>query len=182
MHFFEYFCIKTLKYDLANKFFYSNTKKLPKLKKIILNFGCKTTGIKNLATSLLALELITNQKGILTTTKHSNILLKIRKGNPAGCKVTLRKRHMFNFLARTLIEIFPKVKDFTGVALGKKIKKNIFSYELHETFSFNELEEHYYLFNNLPKLDITIVTNSKVKEELIFILKSLQFPFRQKNR
>jgi large subunit ribosomal protein L5 len=56
-----------------------------------------TTGIKGLATSLLAIELITGQKGILTTTKHSNIFLKIRKGNPAGCKVTLRKENMFSF-------------------------------------------------------------------------------------
>jgi large subunit ribosomal protein L5 len=178
MHFIEYFCLKTLKYDLVNKFFYNNTKELPKLKKIILNFGCKSTEIKHLASSLLALELITHQKGTLTTTKHSNIFLKIRKGNPAGCKITLKKNSMFHFLSRTLMELFPKIKDFNGLTLTRKIKKNIFSYELHDTFSFNELEEHYYLFNNLPKLDVTIVTNSKVKEELIFILKSLQFPFK----
>jgi large subunit ribosomal protein L5 len=178
MHFLEHFSEKTLKYDLTNKFFYNTTKHLPKLEKIILNFGCKTTGIKNLATSLLALELITSQRGSLTTTKHSNILLKIRKGNPAGCKVTLQKSNMFNFLAKTLIEILPKVKDFNGLTLTKKIKKNVFSYELHETFSFHELEEHYYLFNTLPKLDVTFIANSKAKEELIFILKSLQLPFK----
>jgi large subunit ribosomal protein L5 len=179
MHFLEHFCEKNLKYDLANKFFYNSTKQLPKLEKIILNFGCKTTGIKGLATSLLAIELITGQRGILTTTRHSNIFLKIRKGNPAGCKVTLRKENMFLFLAKTLIEILPKVKDFNGLALTRKIKKNVFSYELHETFSFHELEEHYYLFYNLPKLDITIIANSKVKEELLFILKSLQLPFKR---
>jgi large subunit ribosomal protein L5 len=179
MHFLEHFCEKTLRYDLANKFFYHSTKQLPRLEKIILNFGCKTTGIKGLATSLLAIELITGQKGILTVTRHSNILLKIRKGNPAGCKVTLKKRNMFLFLSKTLIEILPKVKDFNGITLTKKIKKNVFSYELHETFSFHELEEHYYLFYNLPKLDITIITSSKVKEELLFILKSLQLPFKK---
>jgi large subunit ribosomal protein L5 len=179
MHFLEHFCGKTLKYDLANKFFYNNTKQLPKLEKIILNFGCKTTGMKNLATSLLAIELITGQRGVLTATKHSNILLKIRKGNPAGCKVTLKRESMFLFLAKILIEILPKVSYFSGIALTKKIKKNVFSYELHETFSFHELEEHYYLFNNLPKIDIKIIANYKIKEELLFILKSLQLPFKK---
>jgi ribosomal protein L5 len=74
---------------------------------------------------------------------------------------------MFSFLAKTLIEILPKIKDFNGLPTKKK-KKNVFSYELHETFSFHELEEHYYLFSNLPKLDITIIANSEVKEELLF--------------
>ena len=170
-----------MRHDLINKFLYNHTKELPKLKKIILNFGSKTTGMKNLAANLLALELITNQKGILTTTKHSNIILKIRKGNPTGCKVTLRGSNMFHFLSKTLIEIFPKVKDFKGLTLTKKMKKNVFSYELHETFSFHELEEHYYLFHNLPKLDVTVVTDSKIKEELVFILKSLQIPFKRNN-
>lgn len=178
MHFLKYFCVKTLKYDLTNKFYYNNTKKLPKLKKIILNFGCKTTEIKQLSSSLLALELITKKNGTLTTTKHSNIFLKIRKGNPAGCKITLRKNNSINFLTKILIEILPKTKGFNGLILTKKIKKNIFSYELYETFSFKELEEHYSLFHNIPKLDITIITNSKIKEELICILKSLQLPFK----
>ncbi len=67
MNFLTYFCKKTLNYELLNKFNYKNTKKLPKIKKIVLNFGCKTTDIKHLAASLLALELITCQKGKLTT-------------------------------------------------------------------------------------------------------------------
>jgi ribosomal protein L5 len=62
MNFLEHFYLKTLKYDLSNRFLYKNTKELPKLKKIILNFGCKTSDLKQLSASLLALELITNQK------------------------------------------------------------------------------------------------------------------------
>ena len=84
---------------------------------------------------------------------------------------------MFNTFGRIVVEIFPKLKNFNGFTLNRKIKKNAFSYELHDTFSFYELESHYYYFNNLPKLDITVITNSKNKEELIFILKSFQFPF-----
>jgi len=181
MHFLEYFYTKSLKYDLINKFFYKNINELPKLKKIILNFGCKTTEIKQLAASSLALELITKQKGILTTTKHSNIFLKIRKGNPIGCKISLQKASMFNFLEKTLIKTFPKTKNFNGLTFTKKTKKNAYSYQIQDNFSFSELEKHYYLFYNLSKLDITIVTNTKVKEETIFLLKSLQLPLKKKN-
>jgi large subunit ribosomal protein L5 len=178
MHFLEKFYCKTLKYELINKFIYNDTKNMPKLKKIILNFGCKTAEIKQLSSSLLAIELITNQKGTLNQTKHSNILFKIRKGNPTGCKVTLSRFKMFNFFSRTLTEVFPKLKNFTGFKMTRKIKKSVFSYELHDTFSFSELEGHYYLFNNLPKLDITVVTNSTTKKEFIFMLKSFQLPFK----
>lgn len=180
MNFLEQFYFKTIKYDLLNKFLYKNSKKIPKIKKIILNFGCKNNELKNLATSLLSLELLTKQKGVLTTTKYSNIILKIRKGNPVGCKLILRKDKMFEFLSKTLFEIFPKQKNFKGFNISKKTKKNIFSCELTNTFSFSELEDHYYLFNNLPKLNITIVINSKTKEELLFILKSIKFPINIK--
>ena len=163
---------------MANKFYYTKTKKLPKLKKIILNFGCKNNDIKSLTSSLLALELITHQKGNLTTTKYSNVLLKIRKGNTVGCKITLRKNKMFYYFEKMLIEIFPKLKNFEGFKSNKKMQKKAFSYELYDTFSFSELEENYHLFNNLPKLDITIVISNKTKLELLFLLTSLQFPIK----
>lgn len=178
MNFLEHFYSKTLKYDLSNRFLYKNTKEFPKLKKIILNFGCKTSDLNQLSASLLALELITNQKSKLTITKYSNIIIKIRKGNPTGCKVTIRKNKLFDFFVKTLIQIFPKEKNFNGLIIPKKIKENVFSYEIYNTFNFNQLENHYYLFNNLPKLDITIVTNTKTKKELLFILRLLKFPFK----
>lgn len=181
MHFLEKFYNKTLKYDLINKFTYNKTKNIPKIKKVILNFGCKTADIKQLASSLLAIELITNKKGTLVKTKHSNILLKIRKGNPTGCKVILYNFQIFNFFSIMLIEIFPNLKNFSGFNLTKKIKKNTFSYKLYETFSFSELKNHYYLFNTLPKLDVTLVANVNTKKELLFLLKSFQWPFLNKN-
>jgi large subunit ribosomal protein L5 len=179
MNFLNYLQSKTLKHDLLNKFYYKNINDLPKLEKVILNFGCKTNDLKQLSTAILALELITNQKGILTKSKKSNILLKIRKGNPVGCKVTLKKKLMLKFLEKTLLEIFHKIKNFNGLTINKQINKNSFSYELYNTLSFKELEEHYYLFNSLPKLTITIVTNTTTKEELLFILKAWQFPLKK---
>jgi large subunit ribosomal protein L5 len=157
---------------------YLNTKKIPKIKKIILNFGCKNHDIKYISAGLLALELITNQKGIPTISKHPIIALKIRQGNPVGCKITLRKNIMFNCISKMLIEVFPKLKNFEGLNTNSKIKQNAFSYELHDIFIFSSLEEHYYLFNNLPKLNITVVTNTKTKQELFFILKSIQLPLK----
>lgn len=177
MHFLEKFYNKTLKYELINKFVYNNTKNIPKLKKIILNFGCRTADIKQLSSSLLAFELIANQRGLLTKTKRSNILFKIRKGNPTGCKITLSRFNSYNFFSKMISEIFPKLKNFSGFNSKKILKKRTFSYELHETFVFKELESHYYLFNNLPKLNITIITDTNNKKELILLLKSLQLPF-----
>ena len=125
---------------------------------------------------MLALELITNQKGVLTKTKLPNILLKIKKGNPTGCKVTLRNKTMLNFFIRTVLTIFPKLKDFNGFDISRQTNKNSVSYELEDTFSFNELEKQYYLFNNISKLNITIITDCRVRKELLFLLKSFQFP------
>jgi large subunit ribosomal protein L5 len=170
---------KNLKYNLLNRFHYRKTKHFPKLEKIVLNFGLKTTETKQLINSLLVLELITKQKATLTVTKYSNILLKIRKGNPIGCKVTLRKNSALNFLDKMSDEIFPKFKNTKQFfKISKKIKKNNFSYNLHEIFNFQELENKFYLFTNLPKLDITLITNSKIKEELIFLLRTVQIPIK----
>ena len=78
MHFLNYFYTKTLKFDLINKFYYTDLKKLPKLKKIVLNFSCKTIELKTIATHLLALELITGKKGTITLSKRPNLFLKIQ--------------------------------------------------------------------------------------------------------
>ena len=176
MHFLKHFTNQTLSYDLINKFCYNNTKKLPELKKIILNFGGKTTEIKYLSASILALELIANQKATLTKAKRPNIRLKIRSGNPTGCKVTLRRESMLNFFFKTLVDVFPRIKSFKGIQISKKTKEGIFSYEIDDTFNFLELEAHYYLFNDLSKLHVTVVTNCKTRQELLFFLKSIQFP------
>lgn len=178
MHFFNYFCTKTLKFDLINKFYYTDLKKLPNLKQIVLNFSCKTTELKTLATHLIALELITNQKGITTVSRRPNLLLKLRKGNPSGCKVTLRKTLMINFLSKSFNETFPKVKNFSGMMIHQKVEKNAFSFSVKDTLAFSELAEHYYLFNNLSNLSLSFLTQVNTREEMLFFLKSLQLPLK----
>ena len=176
MHYLEDFYNKNLNYDLINKFFYINIKKLPRLKKIVLNFGCKTTNIKTLAANLLALELINSKKGSLRTAKQPNLVLKIKKGNPTGCILTLNNNSKINFIAKILIETLTKIKQLNGLKL--KSEKNCLSYTIKNSFNFACLENHYYLFNNLSNLNITIITDSCKKEETLFILKSLQLPLK----
>jgi large subunit ribosomal protein L5 len=176
MNFLKYYYEKNLKHNLVNKFLYLNTKKIPKIKKIILNFGCKTNDIKSISAGLLALELMANQKSKITRSKLPILALKIRQGNPIGCKITLRKSIMLNYISKMLIEVFPKLKNFEG--LNSRIKQNAFSCSLTDIFTFSILEEHYYLFSNLPKLNITIVTSTKTKQELFFILNSIQLPLK----
>jgi large subunit ribosomal protein L5 len=174
MTFLNYFYNKTTKYDLINKFNYNKTKNLPKLKKIILNFSCKNTQIKNLSASLLALELITLKKGNLTTTTKSNILLKIRKGNPVGCKVVLQNCKMFTFLERLICDIIPIIANIKKYKVADIRNKTSFSLKILNALNFKELEKSYNLFNELNNLDIVIVFESHLKKELIFILNSLK--------
>jgi large subunit ribosomal protein L5 len=179
MNFLDHLNKKILKYDLVNKFLYKNTKTIPKIEKIILNFVFKTSEIKHLSTGLLALKLITNQNGILTSAKHPHTILKIRKGNPIGCKITLRKSNLIKYYLKLIIEIFPKLKNFDGFKFSKKPNFNAFSLKLNDIFVFNELQNHYHLFNILSKLDVTIITNTQTKKELIFILNSFKLPFKR---
>jgi large subunit ribosomal protein L5 len=171
----EKFLNHNLKYDLLNRFHYKTTKSLPKIKKIVLNFAFKTNDLTNLATSLLVLEIVSKQKAFFTTAKHSNVVLKIRKGNPVGCKVTLQKKYAISFIKKFLKEIVPKSKSISSHTY-KILSKSFFSHSLSEIYYFQELHNKYYLFNNLNKLNVTFITDCGSKKELFFILKFLKFP------
>lgn len=178
MNILENYYKKVIKYDLINKFHYTNLKDLPELKKIVLNFGCKNFEIKNIASALLSLELITTKRGSLTKARRPNVLLKIRKGYPVGCLVILKKTKMYNFFFKLLTEIFPNLKVFTGISVKKKIEKTSFSFTLKDLISFKELEKQFYLFINLPPLNITLITNSQTQEELLYLLNSFKLPLK----
>jgi large subunit ribosomal protein L5 len=175
MNFLKYYNHKIIKHDLVNKYKYNNVNDIPKLKKIILNFGCKNFNIQKFATTLLALEIITTKKSSLTIAKSANVLLKIQKGYPAGCKVILREKEMYTFLTRLFLEILPKLKNFSGFRLDAKTSS--FSFKLlSNQIVLQEFEEQYPLFANIPQLDIHISTDSKTRKELLFLIKSLKFP------
>ena len=177
MYFLKNYYKNVVRYDLINKYCYKDLQNLPKLQKIVLNFGYKNPNIKNLASALLFLELITTKRGVITTARGPHILLKIKKGNPVGCKIILKKTLMYSFFTKLLIDIYPQMKEFKKFTLQKKNQQpNTFSYQLKNIFVFLELERNYNLFNNLSNLNVTIVTNAKTQNELLFLLNSFKHP------
>ena len=175
MNFLKIYNERIIKSDFINKFENKSIKKLPKVEKITLNFGCKNFNIQKFAITLLALEIISTKKSSLTTSKTANIFLKIQKGQPSGCKVIIKKDEINTFLEKLLIEIVPNLKNFSGFKIST-IAKN-FSFKIkNDTTILKEFKESYPLFTILPILDIQISTNTKKTEELLFIAKSLKIP------
>ncbi len=181
MHYFEFYYENVLKYDLLNRFYYRSISDLPRLYAIILNFGVKKTNLKSLLTSLLALELVTTKKGTFTSSNKINISLKIKKGNVVGCKLILKKKEMYIFLAKLMNEIVPKLNNFSGFKVSSKKNTKDAAYRLQNPLLFTELESNYYLFNKLPELDITFLTNSVSLNEFAFLLNSFKLPIVFKN-
>lgn len=167
---------KIVKYDLINKYLFVSSKKLPKLKKVILNFSYKNDNFKELASSLVVLKLITMQKGMITKAKVANISLKIKKGNPVGCKITLRKNKMLKFLSRLISEIFNKFKNIEKLSNSKLLISTTFLCQFKDCLLFWEFEKIFLLFKKITKLNITFVTTIKSKETAKFFFNLLKFP------
>ena len=116
---------KIIRHDLINKFLYNYIEDVPQLKKIVLNFGCKNSNIRNLGVSLLSLELITGQRGFLTRANRASILLKIRKGDPVGCMVVLKKNKMYTFALKLLTDVFPNLKHHQGILCSMALRASL---------------------------------------------------------
>ena len=129
MNIIKNYCNQVLNYDYVNKFFYKNINKVPKIKKIILNFNCKNFDAKKIATVVLTLELITLKKIIITKSKKTSINLKLKKGHPIGCKVILTGKQLENFLVKLLNKILPNLKNFNGL-MQYVHSKNSFSFSI----------------------------------------------------
>lgn len=179
MNILENYYQKVIRYDLINKFSYAHLSEVPRLKKIILNFGCKSFEIKNIASALFSLELITMKQGSLTKAQRPSILLKVRKGNVTGCLVVLQKSLMYSFLLKFLTEVLPNLKDFQSLNISNKLDKACFSFTIKDLISFKELEKQFYLFINLPPLNVTLITNTKSTKELVYLLRSFKLPIVQ---
>lgn len=179
MNFFENYYKRIIRQDLTNKFIFDNNKNIPKLTKVTLNFGCKNLSIQKFATTMLALEIIALKKSAITTTKKPNVILKIQKGQPAGCKVELKNSQIYTFLTRLNIEILPKLKNSRKFQLNCQTN-NFFFQVPGDEIILKEFENHYPLFSNLPALDINILTNTKNNKEIFFLAKAIKLPFYKK--
>lgn len=177
MYFLKKYLDNKIKKDLIIKFNYKKLNNIPKIKKLILNFGCRSSDLKKLSVALLALKLITKKQCSFVPSKKSNVLLKIRKGEPVGCKLIITKKDIFKLLFKLIFEIFPysKYKIYLNQHNTNSITLNIKNILL-----FNVIEQNYILFNNTKNLHLTIVTNSKTKNEFFYFLNLLKFSLLQK--
>jgi len=117
-----------VQYDLITKLSHINCITLPKIESVTLNFGIKESVIstKKILAPLLALELVTGQKGVVTKSKKDLIRYKIRKGMIVGCKVNLRnKENLFSFLEKLVSMTLPRIRYFNGIRKDKLLKKVI---------------------------------------------------------
>lgn len=168
----DYYINYKTNYDLINKFFFTSVFKIIKFNKIVLNIGQPDCKKEKILAVILALELLTNQKGNFTKSKKNIIELKIKKGAIVGCKITLRKKNMFLFLEKLILFYFPKIKDFKGF----QINTENFSFSINNILNFFELSDEFSQFSQLPKLDVVLVLKNSNIETTKILLNNFNFP------
>ena len=169
--------IEEVRQKLTAEFGYSNPMQVPRLEKIVLNMGVgEATGDqKKLDSAVAELTLIAAQKPVKTVAKKAIAGFKIRKGLPIGCKVTLRKARMYEFLDRLVTIALPRVRDFRGIQ-GKGFDgRGNFAMGLKEQIIFPEI--NYDRVEDVRGMDIQFVTTAKTDAEAKALLKAFDLPF-----
>ena len=153
---------------------------VPKITKITVNMGVgEAAADKKVLTNAIAeLEKITGQKVVETKARKSNAGFKIRAGWPIGCKVTLRREKMYEFLDRLITIALPRVRDFRGISAKSFDGRGNYTLGIKEQIVFPEIE--YDKIDALRGMDITITTSAKSNKEAFALLKAFNFPFREK--
>ena len=167
-----------VKPKLQEQFGYKNVMEVPKLEKIVINMGVGEAAgdQKKLDAALAELTLIAGQKPVKTLAKKAIAGFKIREGLPIGCKVTLRKSRMFEFLDRLVTIALPRVRDFRGIPAGKGFDgRGNFAMGLKEQIIFPEID--YDKVTDIRGMDIVFVTTAKTDAEAKALLKALDIPF-----
>lgn len=170
---------KNIKSEMTKKFGYKNPNQVPKLVKITVNMGVGESTIDSKAVENAANDLtaITGQKPLVTHAKKSIATFKVRQNMPIGCKVTLRKQRMFEFLDRLVNIALPRVRDFRGLSPKSFDGHGNYSLGLKEQIVFPEI--NYDKMDRVRGMDITIVTNAKTDEEAKALLGYFNMPFRK---
>ena len=151
---------------------------VPAITKITLNMGVgeAANDKKILTHAVEELTQIAGQKAVITKSKKSIAGFKIREGWPIGCKVTLRKDKMYEFLERLLSITIPRIRDFRGLSRNAFDQHGNYSLGIEEQIVFPEIK--YDKIDALRGLDICITTSAKNKEEGLALLQAFSFPFR----
>jgi len=162
---------------LVAEFGYKNPMEVPKLDKIVINIGVgeAVQDSKKVDAAVRDLTLIAGQKPVVTRAKKSIATFKLRENMPIGCKVTLRRKQMYEFLDRLITIALPRVRDFRGVN-GKSFDgKGNYALGLKEQLVFPEID--YDKVDAMRGMDIVICTTAKTDEEAKALLKGFQMPF-----
>ena len=163
---------------LTEEFGYKNPMEVPRVSKITLNMGVgEALGDKKLMDSAVAdMEAIAGQKVVVTKARKSVAGFKVREGWPIGCKVTLRRDRMWEFMDRLVDISLPRVRDFRGINPKSFDGRGNYSMGVKEQIIFPEIE--YDKVDKVRGMDVTITTTAKTNDEGRALLKALQFPFR----
>ncbi|HET8712035.1 MAG TPA: 50S ribosomal protein L5 [Spongiibacteraceae bacterium] len=155
-----------------------NVMAVPKITKITLNMGVgEAVGDKKVMEHAVKdLEAICGQKPVVTRARKSVAGFKIREGWPIGCKVTLRRERMYEFLDRLISIAIPRIRDFRGISPKAFDGRGNFAMGVNEQIIFPEIE--YDKVDALRGLDITITTTAKTDEEGRALLAAFNFPFK----
>lgn len=155
-----------------------NVHEVPEFNKIVLNMGVSEAVTDNKILNSVQDELskIAGQKAVITKAKKSIAGFKIREGMKLGCKVTLRKKKMYEFLERLINIALPRVRDFRGLSERSFDKEGNYSFGLKEHIVFPEI--NYDSISKIRGMDITICINSKGREHSLSLLKAFNFPIR----
>ena len=164
--------------QLKEKFNLKNIFEVPKLVKIVVNMGVgeAVSDSKIINKAIEDLSLITGQKPVVTKAKKSIAGFKLRKGLNIGCKVTLRKKRMFEFLDRLIFIALPRVRDFKGLSKKSFDGNGNYSIGIKEQIIFPEID--YDKVDKIRGMDITITTTTTNQDHAYELLKSFNLPFK----
>lgn len=165
--------------QLKQQFSYKSVMEVPRLVKITLNMGVgEAIGDKKVLDNAVEdLTRISGQKPIITKARKSVAAFKIREGWPIGCKVTLRRERMFEFLDRLINVAVPRTRDFRGFSVRAFDGRGNYSLGIKEQIIFPEID--YDKIDAIRGLDVTITTTAKSDDEGRALLAAFKFPFRQ---
>jgi large subunit ribosomal protein L5 len=168
--------------NLIKEFGYKNKMEVPKLTKIVLNMGVgeSTEDKKAIEFAVKDMEAISGQKPIVTHARKSISTFKLRDGMPIGCKVTLRREKMYEFLDRFITMAMPRIRDFRGVS-GKSFDGHgNYAMGIKEQIIF--LEINYDAVDAIRGMDIIICTSAKTDKEAKALLAGFGMPFKKEGK
>lgn len=166
--------------QLMEQMGFKNVMEVPRFSKVTLNMGVgEAVGDKKVMDRATAdLEQIAGQKPIVTLARKSVASFKIRDGWPVGCKVTLRRERMYEFIDRLVNIAIPRIRDFRGLNRKSFDGNGNYSMGVKEQIMFPEID--YDKIDMIRGLDITITTTAKNDEEALALLQAFNFPFKAK--